>query len=163
MTNFWFTFLHRELKMITFNFSAPNDSVVLKSETSKVNNFGENGQNHCTTTAIRTWSSAAAWFLFVWRGIEKNKKIRYYFGFTLWLDLKFQLSVCVLTILPLGCYLVLWYEVNKKIWDILLHFPIPACGGRKPTWRSRIRWLAKWRHMKTSYSKGGTDIQHGKV
>ena len=47
--------------------------------------------------------------------------------------------VCVLMFLPLGCSLVLRYELNKKFWDIWLYFPIPDCGERKPTWRSLTR------------------------
>ena len=61
--------------------------------------------------------------------------------------------VCVLIFLSLSCNLVLWYELKKKFWDIWLYFPIPDCGERKPTWRSRVRWLPKfawydvtWKH-----------------
>ena len=52
--------------------------------------------------------------------------------------------VCVLIFLSLGCSLVLWYELNEKFWDILLCFPMPDCGARKPTWRWRVWWLAKF-------------------
>ena len=51
--------------------------------------------------------------------------------------------MCVLIFLSLGCSLVLWYELNKKFWDIWLYFPILDSVERKPTWRSRVRWLAK--------------------
>ena len=52
------------------------------------------------------------------------------------------IQVCVLIFLSLGCNLVMWYELNKKLWYILLLFPIPSVN-RKPTWRSRVWWLAK--------------------
>ena len=46
--------------------------------------------------------------------------------------------VCVLIFLLLSCNLVLWYELNKKYWNILLCFPIWCPTKRKPTWRSRV-------------------------
>ena len=52
--------------------------------------------------------------------------------------------MCVLTFWSHGSNLVLWYILYKKFWDILSHFSIQACGDRKPTWRSRVRWLAKF-------------------
>ena len=51
--------------------------------------------------------------------------------------------MCVLIFMSFGYNLVLWYELNKKFWDILLYFPIPFHVNRKPTWRSRVWWLAK--------------------
>ena len=53
---------------------------------------------------------------------------------------------------------------TEKLWDILLCFPMPDYGARKPTWRSRVWWLANigliWRHMKTLYwiYNGGCEI-----
>ena len=35
------------------------------------------------------------------------------------------------------------YELTEKFWDMLLSFPIPCHVKRKPTWRSRVWWLAK--------------------
>ena len=52
-------------------------------------------------------------------------------------------QVCELIFLSLCCSLVLWYIISEKFWDILLCFPIPDYGAKKPTWRSRGRWLAK--------------------
>ena len=39
---------------------------------------------------------------------------------------------------------IMWYELNKKLWNILLLVPIPSHASRKPTWQSRIWWLAKF-------------------
>ena len=39
--------------------------------------------------------------------------------------------------------LVLWYELNKKLQETLLCFPIPGRAKKKPTWRVRVWWLAK--------------------
>ena len=77
-------------------------------------------------------------FLFVWGGIEKNNKKRLNFWFTLWKEL-----LEILIFLSRSYNLVLWYELNKKFWDILLYFPIPLHVKRKPTWRLRAWWLAK--------------------
>ena len=46
--------------------------------------------------------------------------------------------VCVLTFLSLGCNLVMRYELNKKLRNILLLFPIPSHVNGKPTWQSRV-------------------------
>ena len=46
--------------------------------------------------------------------------------------------MCVLIFLSLCFNFLLWYELNKK-----LNFPIPCHAKRKPTWRSRVGWLAK--------------------
>ena len=53
--------------------------------------------------------------------------------------------VCVLIFLSLGCsvVMVLWFEPNKKFRDILLNFPLPDFGERKPTWWSLGWCLAK--------------------
>ena len=67
-------------------------------------------------------------FFFVRRGLEnleKNNRKHLNFWYTSWEELKFQPSVCVLILLSLSCNLVLWYELNKMFWDILLCFPIP--------------------------------------
>ena len=81
-------------------------------------------------------------FLFVQHGIKKNYKQRLNFRFTSWKDLILQLSVCVLIFLLLSCNLIMWYELNKKWRNILLCFPIPCHAKRKPTWLSRVWWLA---------------------
>ena len=39
--------------------------------------------------------------------------------------------------------LVMWYELNRKLWNILLVFPVPSHANRKPTWRLWV-WLAKF-------------------
>ena len=51
--------------------------------------------------------------------------------------------VFVLIFLSLSCSLVLWYELYEKLWDILLCFPMPDNGARKPPWWLRVWWLAK--------------------
>ena len=42
--------------------------------------------------------------------------------------------------------LIMWYELNQKLWNI---FPIPFHAKRKPTWWSWVWWLAKfdWYHV----------------
>ena len=45
---------------------------------------------------------------------------------------------CVLIFLSLDCNLVMWYALNKKLWNILLLFPIPSHANRKPIWRSHV-------------------------
>ena len=52
--------------------------------------------------------------------------------------------VCVVIFLPLRFNLVMWYELNKKLRNILLLFPIPSHAHGKPTWWSRVWWLAKF-------------------
>ena len=44
----------------------------------------------------------------------------------LWKDLNFQPCVCVCAgIFVTCCNLIIWYELNKRLWAILLLFPIP--------------------------------------
>ena len=52
--------------------------------------------------------------------------------------------VCMVIFLPLACNLVRWYELNKKLWNILLLFPIPSHANGKPIWRSQVWWLAEF-------------------
>ena len=51
--------------------------------------------------------------------------------------------VCVLILLSLGRNLVLWYELNKKVTRHFVVFCYTRPCERKPTWRSRVGWLAK--------------------
>ena len=76
----------------------------------------------------------------VWRKTTKNTRT---FDLLYVRILNF-LGVCVLIFLSLGCNLVMWYVLNKKLWDLFLLFPIPSNVNRKPTWRSRVWWLAKF-------------------
>ena len=75
----------------------------------------------------------------VWRKTTKNARTFDLLYGRIW---NFM-GVCVLIFLSLGCNSVMWYELNKKLWNILLLFPIPSHENRKPTWRSRVWWLAK--------------------
>ena len=51
-------------------------------------------------------------------------------------------QVRVLIFLSLACSLVLWHILNKKFWDFVV-FPIPNYMEWKPSWRLKVRWLAK--------------------
>ena len=100
------------------------------------------------------WANTGAWksdftplqgLLFVQCSMEKNNKTCCNFFYLLrnWILNFTRVRVSVLIFLSLSCSLVSWYEPNKKFWDILLCFPIPDCGKRKPTCRSWVWWLAK--------------------
>ena len=52
--------------------------------------------------------------------------------------------VCVVIFLPLGYNLVMWFELNKKLWNILLLFPKPSHSNGKPTWWLWVWWFAKF-------------------
>ena len=89
-------------------------------------------------------------FLFhsaVWRQTAKN-------AITFDLMEGFEISSeCVLIFSSLSCNLVMWYELNKKLWNNLLLFPITSHVNRKPTVASMMTYkiCLIWRHMKAPY------------
>ena len=62
--------------------------------------------------------------------------------------------MCVLIFLLLSRNLALWFELNKKLQDILSYFPIPGHakgnqhGGRKDDWQN---WLDMTSHENPLY------------
>ena len=94
-------------------------------------------------TLMRAQFCNLSWFPFVQRSMEKNNNKKCVnFRFTSWKISNFN-RVCMLMLLSLGCNLVMWHELIKSIHNVWLFFPIPFRAERKPTWRSRVWWLAK--------------------
>ena len=84
-----------------------------------------------------------SWFPFVQHGMKKRNKTHLIFRFTYGMISNF-IPVCVLIILSPGCNLIMWYELNKKLCNILLLFQY--CPMRvQPSWQSQVRWLAKFK------------------
>ena len=80
-------------------------------------------------------------FLFVLHGIEKNNKTPFYFLSPSWQKLKFQPSVCTFILVTLCNFGIVVRTLKFR--DIFLCFPIPHHAKWKPTWRSKVQWLAK--------------------
>ena len=71
--------------------------------------------------------------------------------------------VCVLMLLSLGCNLVMWYELNKQLWNILLFFPNTILrrleNNKAVMGMMTCRICLIWRHTKTLASHR-TRIRH---
>ena len=96
-------------------------------------------------------------FLFVQRGMEKNNKTCCSLGLTSWQDFNISTEcVCVcLCSLSLLYSLVLYCELNKKFWDILLCFSTPDCQKQETSMAGASMMTCKigliWGHMKILY------------
>ena len=91
---------------------------------------------------IHTRFCPAHCFLFVLCGIEKNNKTPYYFWIPSWQKLRLQPSVSTIILVTLYDFvLVVWTQL--KVLGHFLVFTYTAPAKRKPTWRSKVRWLAK--------------------
>ena len=72
------------------------------------------------TKAHKMLQHLLVFFCMAWYG-EKQQKKRLNFRFASRKGCNFH-QVCVLIFLPLDCNLVMWYELNKKLWNMLLLF-----------------------------------------
>ena len=93
-------------------------------------------------------------FSLLQRSTEKNKKKQVLILDSLHYRISNFTQVCVLLFSSLGCSLVLWYNLNKKFWDILFSYTKPMWSGNQHGGRP-VRWLAIigfiWHHMRTPY------------
>ena len=112
------------------------------------------GLHYVVSTYTHTiWQHLLVFFLYstAWRKTTKNALTFDLLHGRIW-NINW---VCVLIFLSLSCNLVLWYELNKKLRNILLCFPIPSRAKKKPMWRSRVMMSCKicliWSHIKTLY------------